>query len=131
MFTSKHCKLIRKNNFDALLMTESLCSTMNVRSPKPWDTKHGITQYFRFTVDMFFVFDFFISDWKKHTLFIIWMLKRVKSIVFAVSIKFCGESGRAISSFNLVLTSSIVREIIKLFSSTELQVLTMNYYLIN
>ena len=33
---------------------------MNVLSPK-WDTKHGITQYFLFTVDMVFVLDFFIS----------------------------------------------------------------------
>ena len=34
---------------------------MNVRSQKPWNTKHGVTQYFRFTVDMFFVWEFFIS----------------------------------------------------------------------
>ena len=34
---------------------------MNVRSPIPWDTKHGDTQYFQFTVDMCFVLDFFIS----------------------------------------------------------------------
>ena len=32
------------------------------RSPKPWDTKHGVTQYFRFTVDMFFLLEFFISS---------------------------------------------------------------------
>ena len=38
-----------------------LNSTMNVRSPKQWDTKHGVTRYFRFTVDMFFVLNFFIS----------------------------------------------------------------------
>ena len=42
----------------------------NVRSPKPWNTKHGITQYFRFTVDMFFVLNFFNSlmcVWLKKT----------------------------------------------------------------
>ena len=43
-------------------MTESLCSTMNVRSPKPWNSKHGVTQYFRFTIDMFFVFKFCMFD---------------------------------------------------------------------
>ena len=42
-------------------MTESLCSTMNVCSPKPWDRKHGVTSYFRFTVDKIFILDFFIS----------------------------------------------------------------------
>ena len=25
-------------------MTESVCSTMNVCSPKPWDTRHGVTR---------------------------------------------------------------------------------------
>ena len=79
----------------------------------------------------------FLYKWlkKSHTLFINWMPKWVKSIVFAVSIKFCGESGLAISSFNLVLTSSRVREIIKLFFIYGiviiLQMLSMNYYLIN
>ena len=34
---------------------------MNVRSPNPWDTQYGVTQYFQFTIDMFFVLDFFIS----------------------------------------------------------------------
>ena len=29
---------------------------MDVRSPKPSDTKHGVTQYFRFIVDMFLKF---------------------------------------------------------------------------
>ena len=45
---------------------------MNVRSRKPWNTKNGVTQYFRFTVDTFFVLDFFISlmctvyDWENY-----------------------------------------------------------------
>ena len=73
---------------------------MNIRSPKPWDTKHGVTQYYRFTVDMFFVLDFFISLMcGKTTVLIICIHKRVKSIVFAVSIKFCDESGLAIKNF--------------------------------
>ena len=59
---------------------------MIVRSPKPWDTKHGVTQYFRFTVDMFFVLDFFISLMcvllEKTTVLFMCMHKRVKSIVF-------------------------------------------------
>ena len=42
-------------------MTESLWSTMNVRSPKPWGTKLGVTKYFRFTVDMSFVLNFTIK----------------------------------------------------------------------
>ena len=73
---------------------------MNVRSPKPWDTKHGVTLYFRFTVDIFLVLDFFISlmrVWlKKNTVLFICIDKRIKSIVFAVSIKICDESGPAI-----------------------------------
>ena len=71
-------------------MTELLCSTMNVRSLKSWDMKHGVTQYFRFTVDMFIVLDFFISlmcVWlEKITVLLICIHKRVKSIVFNVSI---------------------------------------------
>ena len=55
MYISKHCKLVRKNNFYALLFTESVCSSMNVRNPKPWDTKHGVTLYFRFYVLEFFM----------------------------------------------------------------------------
>ena len=78
-------------------MTESLCSTMNVRSPKPLDTKHGVTRYFRFTVSMFFVLDFFISlmcVWlEKLLVLVICIHKRVKSIVFTMSIKFCHKSG--------------------------------------
>ena len=35
-------------------------------------------------------------DWKKTTVLIICIHKRVKSIVFAMSIKFCDESGLAI-----------------------------------
>ena len=48
-------------------MTESVCSTMNVRSPKPRECRNMV--YFRFTVDMYIVLDFFIvwcvCDWKK------------------------------------------------------------------
>ena len=70
-------------------MTESVCSTMNVRSPKPWHAKHGVThwQYFRFTVDMFFVFVFFISlmgVWLEKLLFnlVICIHKRAKTDCF-------------------------------------------------
>ena len=49
-------------------------------------TKHGVTQYFRFIVDMFFVLDFFISlmcVWLgKTTVLVICVHKQVKSIVF-------------------------------------------------
>ena len=45
-YISKHCKLIKKNNFDVQLLTELLCSTMNVR--------------IFISVDTFFVLDFFI-----------------------------------------------------------------------
>ena len=65
-------------------------STMNLRSPKPWDMKHGVTQYFRFTVDLFFVFYFFLSlmcVWlEKTTVLFICVHKGVKSIIFAVFI---------------------------------------------
>ena len=57
-------------------------------------------QYFRLTVHMFFDLDFFISlmcVWlKKTTVLVICIHKRVKSIVFAVSINFCYKSGQAI-----------------------------------
>ena len=83
-------------------MSESLCSTMNVCSPKQWDTKHGVTQYFWFTVDMFFVLEFFTSlicVWlEKTTVLFICIHKQVKSIVFVVFIKFCDESGLEIFS---------------------------------
>ena len=75
---------------------------MNVLSPK-WDTKHGITQYFLFTVDMVFVLDFFISlmrVWlEKTTVLFICIHKWVKSIIFTVSIKFCDELGLVILTF--------------------------------
>ena len=78
---------------------------MNVRSLNLWDTKYGVTQYFRFTIDKFFVLDFFIKfwcvyDWKNYcTVLVICVHKQVKSIVFGVAIKFCDESGLAILSF--------------------------------
>ena len=53
-----------KKKFDSSLLTESLCSTINVRCPKPCHTSlwcYMCTRYFRFTVDVFFVLDFFIS----------------------------------------------------------------------
>ena len=43
-------------------LTDLLCSTMNVCSLERWHTKHGVTQYFWFTVEMFFVLDFFMFD---------------------------------------------------------------------
>ena len=55
-YTSKHCKLNRTNNFEAILMTESLCSTMDVCDPEPLGTKHGVIQFFRLLVDMFVLF---------------------------------------------------------------------------
>ena len=62
--------------------------------------KHGVTQYFRFTVDLFFVLGILISlicVWMKKTnVLFIYIHKRVKSFVFAVCIKFCAESGLAI-----------------------------------
>ena len=66
---------------------------MSWGSPKPWDMKHGVTHYFRFTVDMLFVLDFLtrlVRIWLKK---FICIHKRVNSIVFAVSIKLCDESG--------------------------------------
>ena len=60
VFKSIPLKLTKKNNFDGLLLTESLCSIMSVHSPKPWDTKHGLL-YFRFTVDRVSALIFFIS----------------------------------------------------------------------
>ena len=80
---------------DALILTESLCSTTNIRSPKPWGSKHGFTQYFRFiNVDIFF-YKFDVST----TVLLICKHKGVQSIIFGVSIKFCDESGQALLSF--------------------------------
>ena len=71
---------------------------MNVRSPKPSDTKHGVTQNFRFTVDMFFIS--LVCEWlEKATVLFICIHKQVKSIVFALSIKFCDKSGLAILNY--------------------------------
>ena len=98
MYTSKHCKLVRKNNFDALLLTESVCSSMNVRSPKPWDTKLSTMTCF------LFVLDFFISlmcVWlKKTTVLFICIHKRVKLFCFFCRVhKICDESGLAILKY--------------------------------
>ena len=80
---------------------------MNVRSPKPWDTKHGVTLYFRFTV----VLEFFISVvcvWlEKTTVLFICIHKRVKSIVFAMSIKFYDESDLAILKYEKIYVGSM------------------------
>ena len=77
---------------------------MNVRSPKPSDTKHGVTKYFRFTVDMFLFWNsykFGVCMIEKKLLFIC-IHKWAKSIVFAVSIKFCDESGLAILNIDYI-----------------------------
>ena len=99
-YQSIPANIVRKINFDAQLLTESLWSKMNVHSLKPWYMKYIVTQNFRFTVDMVFVLNFFISlmrVWlEKITVLIICMHKRVKSIIFAMSIRFCCESGLAI-----------------------------------
>ena len=57
---------------------------------------HGVIRYFQFSVDMFFVFVWYVYDWKKTTVLFICIHKRSKSIVFAEFIKFCDESGLAI-----------------------------------
>ena len=50
-------------------MLYRVCSTMNVCSLKPWDTKHGVTQYFQFTVICFLLrislYVWCEYDWKK------------------------------------------------------------------
>ena len=74
-------------------MTESICSTMNVRSPKLWDTKHGITQYFRFTVDMFFICSMCVCLEK--LLYWLFVYTNESNRLFS-PIKFCDESGLAI-----------------------------------
>ena len=66
---------------------------MNVRSRKPWDTKHGVTQYLRWN---FFVLDFDVCMIGKTTLMVICIHKRVEAIVLGLSIKFCDEPGQAI-----------------------------------
>ena len=53
--------------------------------PKHWDTKHGVTQYFQFTV---FVLDFFIS--------LIFIYTNESNLLFSPFIKFCDESCPAI-----------------------------------
>ena len=64
------------------------------------EIQNGVTQYFQLTVYMFFVLDFFISFmcvWlEKTTVLFICILEQIKSIVFAVFIKFWDESGLAI-----------------------------------
>ena len=93
---------------------ESVRSTMNVSSPKPWDMKHGvITQYFRFTVDMFIVLDFF----KIISLMCVCLEKLlywlfVYTNVFAVSITFCDESGLAILTTHFSIFRDIHRTVL-------------------
>ena len=59
-YTSKHCKLIRKNNFDGLLLTESLSCTMNVHSPKRKIRNMVLLSTFGLLL-IFFVLNLFIS----------------------------------------------------------------------
>ena len=48
-------------------MTESLWSTMNVRSPKPWDTRHGFTRCWHVFVFGFLNFISLMCVWlEKH-----------------------------------------------------------------
>ena len=61
------------------LSTESVCSTINVRSPKPWDTKHGVTQYWHdFSFKFLFKFDVCIIE--KITAIIICIHKRFRRV---------------------------------------------------
>ena len=82
-------------------MTESLYSTMDVCGPEPLDTKNGVIQFFRLLVNMFvlflisYKFDVCLIG-KKLTVLFMCMNKRVKLIVFAVSMKFCDELSQAI-----------------------------------
>ena len=48
--------------------SRSVLRWMSVVRNREIRIKHGVTQYFRFTVDMFFVLDFFICtyDWKNY-----------------------------------------------------------------
>ena len=73
-------------------MTESLCSMMNVRS-----LKREFTQYFQFTVDTFFVSDFF--DFFKFDVYMIGKTTvSLKSQInyFRRILKCCNESDLAI-----------------------------------
>ena len=95
-----------KKNVDALLLTESVYSTANVRRPKPLDAKHCVTQYFRlvycwhaFCFGFPYKFDVYMIG--KTTVLVICKHKRVKSVIFAVSIKFCYKSGLAILNWEI------------------------------
>ena len=66
---------------------------MNVRSRKPWDTKHGVNQYLRWNL---FILDFDVCMIGKTTVLVICIHKRVEKIVLALSIKFGDEPGQAI-----------------------------------
>ena len=115
-------------------MTESLCSTMNFRSPKSWDTKHSVTQYFPLTVDMLFVSDFFLSFicvWleKTNLLGFFCIHKRVKSIVFGVSIQFCDESGLAILSDFFSWSNAHMKKVVLVITTNLLEICKYCYYL--
>ena len=81
-------------------MTESLCSTMNVRNSKPWDTKHGVTQYCWHVFCFLFLCKFDVCMiWKKPCIVYLYT-QTSQSIVFVRSNKFCDESGLAILSIS-------------------------------
>ena len=57
---NKHWKLTESGSFDAY----DAFSTMNVHGLKPLDIKDGLYRvYFRFTVDMDFLFEFSLLCW--------------------------------------------------------------------
>ena len=100
-------------------MTELVYSTMNVHSPKPWDTKHGVTHavlsvycWHVFCFGFLYKFDHWcVYDWKNYCIGYICIHKRVNSIDLAVSIKFCDESGLAILSLYPFKQTFLIKEI--------------------
>ena len=65
---------------------------MNVRSPKPWDRKNGVDM---FLSGILYKFGMCMIG-KSYCIVNLYSQTSQKLIVFAVSIKFCDESGLAI-----------------------------------
>ena len=88
------------------LLSKSLWSTLNAHIPKPRDTKHDLTQYFRFTVDMLFVLDF-LCVWLEKNYCIGYLYTQTSQIdCFRPSIKFYNELSLAIFFGLLMLGDS-------------------------
>ena len=97
---SLHIESLLRKTIMMTFYLPSYCSTINVHSPEPLVLLHRsgvLSVYCWLGICFEFLFMFDVCIMENTTLLVNCIRKRVKCIFFAVSIKFCDESGLAIS----------------------------------